>query len=109
VDSLTLEAVLAGEVSIDDVRIHPETLIAQAEVAEQHGNPQLGANFRRAAELATLDDERVLAIYEALRPGRSGAVELMAIAEELRVAGAPRTADLVAEAALAYQRRGLAP
>lgn len=109
VETLTLDAVLAGDVTIDDVRIHPGTLLAQAEVAEQHGNPQLAANFRRAAELAGLTDERVLAIYEALRPGRSGTADLQALADQLRDSGATLTSDLVREAAAAYQRRGLAP
>ena len=38
-------------------------------IAQQHGNPQLADNLRRAAELTELPDEEVLAIYEALRPG----------------------------------------
>ena len=49
VADLTLEAVRAGEVSVADLRIHPETLERQAVVAEQHGNPQLADNLRRAA------------------------------------------------------------
>ena len=40
---------------------------------ERHGNLQLAENFLRAAELALLPDERVMAIYEALRPRRSTA------------------------------------
>ena len=73
VTDLTLEAVRAGEVSVADLRIHPETLERQALVAEQHGNPQLADNLRRAAELTELPDDDVLGIYEALRPGRSTA------------------------------------
>ena len=49
VDKLTVEAVRAGEVGVADLRIHPETLERQAVVAEQHGNPQLASNLRRAA------------------------------------------------------------
>ena len=71
VDELTLEAVRRGEVSLADLRIHPETLERQAEVAAGHANPQLAENLRRAAELTRLPDDEVLAIYEALRPGRS--------------------------------------
>jgi len=106
-DAVTLDAVTAGEIGIDDVRIHPETLLAQAEVAERHGNPQLGQNFRRAAELALIGDERVMAIYEALRPHRSTEAELLAIAAELDDAGAAATAALVSEAARVYRARGL--
>lgn len=108
VDRITLDALRAGELSADDVRIHPETLERQAQVAESHGNPQLAANFRRAAELTELPDDRVMAIYEALRPGRSTVAELQALSEELESLGAKANAALVREAAAAYADRGLA-
>jgi propanediol dehydratase small subunit len=108
VDELTLDAVRAGEVGLADLRIHPETLERQAEIAQRHGNPQLAANLRRAAELTRLPDEEVLAIYEALRPGRSTAAELTALAGSLADRGLPRNAALVAEAAEIYARRRLA-
>ena len=80
VEGLTVEAVRAGEVGLADLRIHPETLERQAVVAEEHSNPQLADNLRRAAELTRLPDDEVLAIYEALRPGRSSAAQLTALA-----------------------------
>jgi propanediol dehydratase small subunit len=107
VSEITLDAVRAGELSLADLRIHPETLERQAVVAEEHGNPQLAANLRRAAELTAIEDEEVLAIYEALRPGRSTAAELTALAESLSARGLPLCAALVAEAAEVYARRGL--
>ena len=107
VDDLTLDAVRVGEVGLADLRIHPETLERQAVIAQQHGNPQLAANLRRAAELTGLPDEEVLAIYEALRPGRSSAAELTALARSLAARGLPRNAALVAEAAEVYGRRRL--
>ncbi|MGH3254646.1 MAG: diol dehydratase small subunit [Streptosporangiaceae bacterium] len=107
VADLTLEAVRAGEVGVADLRIHPETLERQAVVAEQHGNPQLADNLRRAAELTLLPDDDVLGIYEALRPGRSTAAQLTVLAESLADRGLPRCAALVAEAAEVYARRGL--
>jgi len=106
-DSVTLDAVRSGDVSADDLRIHPETLEHQAQVAEAHGNPQLAANFRRAAELAALDDADVMRIYEALRPRRSTYAELHEIAEWLTSRGAVVNAALVREAAAVYQRRSL--
>jgi len=108
VDSLTVEAVRAGEVDTADLRIHPETLERQAQVAERHGNPQLADNLRRAAELTRLPDDEVLAVYEALRPGRSSAAGLTALAGSLAGRGLPRCAALVSEAAEVYARRGLA-
>lgn len=104
---ITLDALRRGELHIDDVRIHPDTLLHQAQVAQAHANPQLAANFRRAAELAVLPDDQVMAIYEALRPGRSTYAELQRIADELDQAGAVRNAALVREAADAYRGRGL--
>jgi propanediol dehydratase small subunit len=107
VGELTLEAVRRGEISLPDLRIHPGSLEHQAAVAEAHGNPQLAENLRRAAELTTLGDDEVLAIYEALRPGRSTATQLTALAASLDGRGLPRCAGLLTEAAEIYTRRGL--
>jgi propanediol dehydratase small subunit len=107
VRELTLEAVRRGEISLPDLRIHPDSLEAQAVVAERHGNPQLAANLRRAAELTTLGDDEVLAIYDALRPGRSTPAQLAELAASLAGRGLPRCAALVTEAAEVYERRGL--
>ena len=107
VNGLTVEAVRAGEVGVADLRIHPETLERQAVVAEQHGNPQLAENLRRAAELTRLPDEEVLAVYEALRPGRSTPAQLTGLAASLAGRGLPRCAALLTEAAEVYARRGL--
>ena len=107
VESLTVDAIRAGEVGVADLRIHPETLERQATVAEQHANPQLADNLRRAAELTRLTDDEVLAIYEALRPGRSTAAQLTELAGSLAARDLPRCAALVAEAAEVDARRGL--
>lgn len=104
---LTVDRLLRDDLDVDDVRIHPDTLHHQAEVAEAHGNPQLGENFRRAAELALLSEEEVMALYDALRPHRSTAGELAGLASRLDAAPAPRCAALVREAAEVYARRGL--
>jgi propanediol dehydratase small subunit len=90
-----------------DVGITPATLHAQAAVARAHGNPQLAENFERAAELALLPDDEVLAIYEQLRPYRATRADLETTAADLQARGAPRVADLVREAAAGYERRGL--
>jgi propanediol dehydratase small subunit len=104
---LTLDRLVRGELGADDVRIHPDTLEAQALVAERHGNPQLAANLRRAAELALVPEAEVLALYEALRPHRATAAELSALATRLEEYPAPRCAALVREATEVYARRGL--
>lgn len=106
-ESVTLDAVRAGEVGLEDIRISAAQLVHQAEVAEAHGNPQLGANFRRAAELTAFDDAEVLSVYEALRPGRSTHAELAELSASFATRSAPLVAALLAEAAEVYQRRGL--
>jgi propanediol dehydratase small subunit len=106
-DELTVPALVRDELTADDVRIHPETLHAQAAVAERHDNPQLAENFRRAAELTAFAEDEILSLYEALRPRRSTAQELAALADDLAARDAPRCAALVREAAAAYARRGL--
>ncbi len=104
---VTLDAVREGGVHIADLRIHPDTLEHQAGVAEAHANPQLAENFRRAAELAGLSDDEVLALYESLRPYRSTAADLLERADSLEARGAQRNAELFREAAVVYARRGL--
>jgi propanediol dehydratase small subunit len=107
IGELTLEAVRRGELGLPDLRIHPETLERQAAVAAAHSNPQLAENLRRAAELTRLSDEEVLAIYDALRPGRSSPGKLTDLAAGLAERGLPRCAALLTEAAEVYARRGL--
>ena len=106
-NEITIENIRRGETTLDDVRIHPDTLEHQAQVADGKDNPQLAANFRRAAELTRLTDEEVLQLYEALRPNRSTAQELHAIAEDLASRGAQINAELFRQAAVVYARRGL--
>jgi propanediol dehydratase small subunit len=105
---VTLDSIRLGEVTMDDVTIHPDTLVRQAQVARDHANPQLAENLLRAAELTLIPDDEVLAMYEALRPGRSTTDELRALSVSLSERGAPRTAALINEAADAYARRGIA-
>src|SRR3982074_648164 len=107
-DEITMEGVLAGEGAAEDLRIAPETLRLQAQIADSVGRPQLAQNFRRAAELTALPDEKVLGIYNALRPGASTKRHLTDIAEELeRDYSATLCGRLVREAADVYERRGI--
>ena len=59
-------------------------------------------------EIADVDaDDELLRLYDLLRPGRSSAGELAAMADDLESRAAPRCAALVREARGAYLRRGL--
>jgi propanediol dehydratase small subunit len=104
---LTVEGVVVGELGPDDIRISPDTLRHQADVARAHSNPQLAANFERAAELTAFDEGEILALYELLRPGRATGDQLRARADELDARSAPICAAFVREAATVYERTGL--
>lgn len=105
---ITLEEVMDGKVKPEDLRITAKTLLMQAEFAEQVGRRQLAQNFRRAAELTKVPDDRILEIYVALRPHRSSKDELLSIADELEEKyKAPICANHVREAAEVYERRRL--
>lgn len=104
---LTLDAAIAGAVTSADLRISPQTLQLHAQISDSLGRTQLAKNFRRAAELIRIPDERILQMYNALRPNRSTKQELLAIAAELEAEyGAEENAALVREAADVYERRG---
>jgi propanediol dehydratase small subunit len=108
-DSITLDAVVAGEVEIEDLRITPAALTMQAEIARAAGRPMLAANFERAAELVAVPQDVIMQVYELLRPGRAKDKQpLLHAARTLRETyGAVRMAAFVEEAAEVYERRGL--
>jgi propanediol dehydratase small subunit len=108
-EDLTLAAIEAGEVALEDLRITPQALRQQAEIATSAGRPTLGRNFDRAAELIDVPQEEILRIYELLRPGRARSKDdLLAAAKLLRETyKANRMAAFIEEAAEVYERRGL--
>ena len=107
INDITLDAVISGGITGADVRITPETLEAQAQIAESCGRKVFASNLRRAAELIAVPDARILEMYNAMRPYRSTKEELMAIAAELKTKyNANQTAALVEEAANVYEARG---
>ena len=108
-ESITLDAVADGRLTIDDLGIAPAGLRTQAEVARGAGRPTLAANLERASELVDVPEAMLMRVYELLRPGRAqSAQELLDVAAELRATyGAERCAALVEEAAGHYERRQL--
>ena len=104
---ITLEKVVEGKLSFDDIKIHPDTLEYQAQIAISAGRPQIASNLRRAAELTKIPDARVLEIYNALRPYRSTKQQLLDIASELESKyQAKLCAAFVREAVVVYEKRG---
>jgi propanediol dehydratase small subunit len=107
-DDITLEAVVSGAVKAEEIRITPQTLEYQAQIAESISRPQSARNMRRAGELTRVPDERMLQIYNLLRPNRSSKAELLAIADELdQKYSAKVCAAFVREAATVYEARGV--
>jgi propanediol dehydratase small subunit len=108
-DDISLAALLADEVTLEDLRITPDALRLQAEVSRDANRGALGANFDRAAELVNVPQDFIMEVYELLRPGRARSKQpLLDAAKTLRDAhGAARMADFVEEAAAVYERRGL--
>ena len=103
---ITLEKVNSGDISFDDIKIRPETLEYQAQIAEGVGRPNIAENLRRAAEMNRIPDERLLEMYDSLRPYRCTKQELLELASELESKyQANRCAEFVREAADVYERR----
>ncbi|SCX75125.1 diol dehydratase small subunit [Alkaliphilus peptidifermentans] len=105
-EDITLQGVLNGDIKASDVRISPETLELQAQIAESVGRDAFAKNLRRAAELIAVPDDRILEIYNALRPYRSTKKELFDIADELETKySAKINSAFIKEAAEVYQLR----
>jgi len=105
-DDITLDNALAGKLGFDDITISPDTLEYQAQVAESIHRPNLAGNFRRAAEMTRIPNERLLEMYNMLRPRRVTKQELLDMANELESKyQAKICAGLVREAAEVYEKR----
>jgi propanediol dehydratase small subunit len=106
---ITLDAVIAGDVTMEDLRITPQALQAQADVARDAGRPTLALNFERGAELVEVPQDFIMQVYELLRPGRARSKEelLQAAATMRDTYKAERIARFIEEAAETYEARGL--
>lgn len=107
-EDLTLAALRKGKIGAEDLSISSDTLRLQAQTAADAGYLQLASNLSRAAELVRIPNNRLLEIYDALRPYHSTKARLLAISGELKGKyDAPNNARFVREAAEAYQDSGL--
>jgi len=108
-DDITLDAVLNGRVTMEDLQISPQALAAQAEIANAAHRPTLALNLARAAELVAVPQDLIMSTYEMLRPGRAASKqELLDRAELFRtIHAATGIADFIAQAAEIYDQRGL--
>lgn len=107
ISDLTLDKMIKGEIGASDMRIAKETLEMQAQVSESVGKDAFAKNLRRASELIAVPDERLLEIYNAMRPYRSTKEELYQIADELeKKYNCKINSAFVREAADVYEVRG---
>ena len=108
-DDITLDAVMAGSITMEDLRITPHALGDQAEIARAANRPTLALNFERAAELVNVPQDFIMSTYEMLRPGRAKSKQqLLEVAKTFRQTyKAERMAIFIEEAAEVYERRGL--
>jgi propanediol dehydratase small subunit len=106
---LTLDAVVTGEVEMEDLRITPQALLQQVQISRSVGRSALARNLERAAEMTRIPQDEVMAIYELLRPGRAASeASLLETAQRIRREwSAQNLADFVEEAARFYEKRGL--
>lgn len=101
---INLENVLNHKVTPQDFRITQKTLKMQGEIAKNAGRPAIRNNLQRASELINVPDDRLLEMYNALRPYRSTKEELLGIATELQDKyQAPICANWFKEAAENYE------
>ncbi len=109
IDAITLDGLIAGDVTLEDLNITKRALNQQADIARDAGRATLAQNFERAADIVDVPQETIMRIYELLRPGRADSKEqLIAAAAELETAyGAVTMAAFIHEAAEVYERRGL--
>lgn len=107
-EDITLENVLNDTITEEDLRISSETLEMQAEIARQAGREFFAQNLFLAAELSHIPDERVIQLYNSLRPNVSSKKELLEIARELAEHyTAHKCSAYVKEAAEVYEMRKL--
>ncbi|MGL5243905.1 MAG: diol dehydratase small subunit, partial [Sarcina sp.] len=105
---ITLESVVNGEITSEDIKISEETLKLQASIAKDNGRNQLGENFLRASELVNIPDKELLNIYNMLRPNRSSEEELLLKAKEIRERyKAFNCSYLIEDAVKVYKKRGI--
>lgn len=107
-DDITLENVMSGNITAEDIKISPEVLKLQSRVAEEAGKKQMAENLIRASELVNIPDEVILRMYNMLRPKRATKEELQRMAAALENEyGAKSCAALVLDALYVYEKRGI--
>ena len=80
----------------------------QARFAREAGYHEVAANLSRAAEMTRIPNDEILALYEALRPGRSTYYQLLSLSQQIASRfDAEHTSAYIREAADVYRDTGL--
>ena len=104
-DDITLDKVVSGEIQFEDIKTRPETLSLQTQIADSVNRPRLADNLRRAGEMTQIPDERILEMYNFLRPYRATKQEMLSMADELEGKyAAAACAKFVREATTVYEK-----
>lgn len=107
-EDITLDEVIKGNITANDIKISKDMLYKQGQVAKENDNPEVAKNFERASELVDVPDQIILEMYNKLRPNRATKAELEAMAQKLLSEyKAVNCAKLVMEAAEIYEKRGI--
>lgn len=107
-NEFTLDAILNDEIRPEDCRVSAEILERHAQIEESVGNFQIAAELRRSAEMTRIPDNRIMEIYNALRPRMSDRDKLKEIVEELKVEyNAPQCAAFIEDAIYVYEKRNM--
>lgn len=107
-DEITIDEVIKGNITGEDIKISKETLRLQGDISVKEGRRQLGQNFYRASELVEVPDDEILKIYNMLRPYRSTEGELLEKAREIELKyNAKMCSDIILDALKVYKERGI--
>lgn len=108
IEVFTIEAVMAGELTAEDCRISAEMLEIHAQIEDSAGNYQIAETLRKSAEMTRIPDDRIMEIYNTLRPRSSTKESLLKIVEELENEyDAPRNAAFIRDAIKIYEKQDM--
>lgn len=105
---ITINNVSNNLIDNKDLSISSKTLLMQSEIAASDNKIELSKNLKRAAEMVSIPDEKLIEIYDILRPNRASEEEILKIASELETQyNAIDTANLLKQTCHVYKKRGL--
>ena len=68
---ITMDNVMAGHITMDDLKISPSILKAQGQIAKAGGRDQIELNFSRAAEMTKVSDKCTMHFVHIVLPNKN--------------------------------------